>query len=264
MKRSSPNSSCCRSRPSKKSTTLCSSSTFSRSNNPSFLWYVLSCLLVPPHLPPLPSLLFPPTLPPSSLLPSLFNNSTSSLRQLRTYSTDWTRWTPSASLASLSGFVCIYQISTTNGHGIREEGRRGEEERRGGERREKRVGKEMGDGRTEEVGMLMYDKNRSNWDYILSDDALPTTTTTSSSSSSSAPPPPPQGGNQLRRRFVSDVLERLVRLAYYERIRPTIPEDFVDLLPSKPTPTYKYDDEMVSNPFLFISSSSSLMWLDIV
>ena len=247
MKRSSPNSSCCRSRPSKKSTTLFSSSTFSRSNNPSFLWYVLSCLLVPPHL---PSLLFPHTLPPSSLLPSLFNNSNSSLRQLRTYSTDWTRWTLSASLASLSGFVCIYQISTTNGHGIREEGRRGEEGEKGrGEEGENGWKRDVG-RQDRGVGMLMYGKNRSNWDYILSDDALPTTTTTSSSSSSSAPPPPPQGGNQLRRRFVSDVLERLVRLAYYERIRPTIPEDFVDLLPSKPTPTYKYDDEMVSYPFL--------------
>jgi hypothetical protein len=57
---------------------------------------------------------------------------------------------------------------------------------------------------------------------------------------------PREGGNELRRRFVSDVLERLVRLAYYERIRPTIPEDFVELMPTKPSPTYKYDDEMVS------------------
>jgi len=38
-----------------------------------------------------------------------------------------------------------------------------------------------------------------------------------------------------------------MRLAYYERIRPTVPEEFVALLPLKPQPNYKFANDEVEN-----------------
>lgn len=77
----------------------------------------------------------------------------------------------------------------------------------------------------------------SNWDYILTDEAP---------QAEGEGEEKPAVNNELKRRFVSDVLERLMRLSYWERIQPTVPEEFASLLPPKPVPTFKYDDALVS------------------
>lgn len=44
--------------------------------------------------------------------------------------------------------------------------------------------------------------------------------------------------------FVRFALEKLLRLSYYDRIAPTLPDDFRTLLPTEPKPHYKYAEEL--------------------
>lgn len=41
--------------------------------------------------------------------------------------------------------------------------------------------------------------------------------------------------------FVREVLERTMRLSYYEKIQKSVPNQFYSLLPEKPIPNYKYE-----------------------
>ncbi len=95
----------------------------------------------------------------------------------------------------------------------------------------------------------------ANWDYIFTDESTTTKTSPPASPSNTENKTPPEINevekpnsfiNELKRKFVTDVLERTVRLAYWERVRPTIPEEFAVLLPSKPVPNYKFDDLNIS------------------
>eukprot|EP00741_Cyanophora_paradoxa_P023530 tig00021589_g22732.t1 len=48
------------------------------------------------------------------------------------------------------------------------------------------------------------------------------------------------GQHPSRRRFLQEVIERMVRLSYHERIEKTLPEEFLPLVPARPTPFPKY------------------------
>ena len=39
-----------------------------------------------------------------------------------------------------------------------------------------------------------------------------------------------------KRQFIREVLSRCVRLAYWERVQPTIPAEFMVLMPDQPSP----------------------------
>jgi hypothetical protein len=45
-----------------------------------------------------------------------------------------------------------------------------------------------------------------------------------------------------KRLVVREILERTMWLAYYERVARTLPEEFVELMPQRPTPFLKYAD----------------------
>ncbi|KAL6042364.1 Nucleic acid dioxygenase ALKBH1 [Balamuthia mandrillaris] len=51
------------------------------------------------------------------------------------------------------------------------------------------------------------------------------------------------GEDEPKRLFVKEVLEQCVRLAYWDRVRRTIPDEFEALMPPKPTPTLKYSGD---------------------
>jgi hypothetical protein len=48
--------------------------------------------------------------------------------------------------------------------------------------------------------------------------------------------------DEPKRLLVREVLERTMWLAYYERVARTLPEEFIELMPRRPTPYLKYAD----------------------
>jgi|SRR5690554_1306460 len=50
-----------------------------------------------------------------------------------------------------------------------------------------------------------------------------------------------QHGESRQVLFLREVIDRLVRMSYIERISKTLPEDFRSLLPPRPTPIFVYD-----------------------
>lgn len=47
--------------------------------------------------------------------------------------------------------------------------------------------------------------------------------------------------------FIRDLLERCVRLSYFERVQKAIPPEFMKMMPPKPTPCFPWG-ESVENP----------------
>lgn len=50
-------------------------------------------------------------------------------------------------------------------------------------------------------------------------------------------------GNEAQARFVRELLVRLVRLSYFDRIEKLLPDPLLPLLPEKPRRYYKYADQ---------------------
>eukprot|EP00898_Chlorokybus_atmophyticus_P006479 jgi/Chlat1/6832/Chrsp51S00508 len=50
-----------------------------------------------------------------------------------------------------------------------------------------------------------------------------------------------------QRVFVASVIERLIRLSYHGRIRQSLPEGFVELMPPEPKAHFKYSEEVVAD-----------------
>ena len=65
-----------------------------------------------------------------------------------------------------------------------------------------------------------YKWNWSTWEYVLKYDP-----------------------DHIKRLFVSSVLEKCVRLAYWERVRKTIPDNFEVMMPQKPVPHFVFEQE---------------------
>ncbi|VVC44097.1 Hypothetical protein CINCED_3A017899 [Cinara cedri] len=56
-------------------------------------------------------------------------------------------------------------------------------------------------------------------------------------------------------KFVREVLQKAMRLSFYERMRDIVPPDFEPLLPQKPEPKFKFGEDNTSAPGQFLSNT---------
>lgn len=68
-----------------------------------------------------------------------------------------------------------------------------------------------------------------------------------------------QPNNSVQRMFLEDIISRLVRLSYHEKIQKSLPEAFLCLLPPKPIPVCMYlkqdpQEDEVEDPFMKLAA----------